>query len=153
MLVYRLANRKYSTDLTGTGAALAGGRWNTKGRAVVYSSESIALSLLEVIVNLPPMMQPLMNLMTLEIPDQFIFNLPEDQLPPNWFKYPYPNSLAKIAEKYYQDEKILALKVPSAIIHSNFNFLINPNSRNIDNLKLLATEPFVFDPRVYRQAT
>ncbi|MCH7412274.1 hypothetical protein MM213_02165 [Belliella sp. R4-6] len=77
-------------------------------------------------------------------------NLPLHELPENWFKYPYPKSLAKIAEKYFREENYIALRVHSAIIHSNYNFLINPNSKYFKKVKLLSAEPFIFDPRAYR---
>lgn len=151
MLVYRLSNRKFAQDLSGVGAANAGGRWNNKGRAMIYTSESTALALLEVIVNLPPMLQPAMNLMTIQLPEQHIAKIDLDELPENWYKYPYPKSLARIAEDYFNDSKIIALGVPSAIVHSSYNYLINPVSKNFDQLKLLSSDPFIFDPRVYRR--
>lgn len=46
---------KYSAaDLTGNGARLTRGRWNSQGHAVLYASDSIALSTLETLVGLGP---------------------------------------------------------------------------------------------------
>lgn len=152
MLVYRLCNPKYSNDLSGTGAAITGGRWNKKGRAVLYTSESTALALLEVVVNIPPMFQPILNLLTLEIPDNLIVEISEGDLPPNWFKYPAPTILAQIGENFYKNESILGIKVPSAVVSSNANIILNPNCNEFSKVKIKSNEPFIFDPRLYRKS-
>ncbi|MBK7637232.1 MAG: RES family NAD+ phosphorylase [Saprospiraceae bacterium] len=51
MEVYRICRSKYSNDLSGEGAKLYGGRWNRPGIAALYTSESRALALLELIVH------------------------------------------------------------------------------------------------------
>ena len=152
MLVYRLCNPKYSNDLSGTGAAITGGRWNKKGRAVVYTSESTALALLEVVVNIPPMFQPNLNLLTIEIPENLLAEIKRENLFPNWFKYPSPTILAEIGEGFYKDNSILGIKVPSAVIPTNSNFILNPNSSQFSLVKIISNEPFIFDPRLYRKS-
>jgi RES domain-containing protein len=151
MLVYRLSKSKYADDLSGLGAAIAGGRWNKKGRAVLYCSESPALDLLEIVVNLPPMFQPDLQLLTLEIPDEKVKSIEKDILPKNWFHYPAPRILAEIAEENYKNPEILAIKVPSAVVHKQYNILINPQSNHFSEIKKISTEPFVFDPRLYKR--
>ena len=151
MLVYRLTKAKYAEDLSGLGAAIAGGRWNKKGRAVLYCSESPALSLLEILVNIPPMLQPDLQLLTLKIPHQNILNLEKENLPENWYHYPAPRILAEIVEEHYRNPEILALKVPSAVIHQNFNVLINPRNLQFSQIKIISSDPFIFDPRLYKK--
>jgi RES domain-containing protein len=152
MLVYRLCNPKYSNDLSGTGSAIAGGRWNKKGRAVVYTSESAALALLEVVVNIPPMFQPNLNLLTIEIPENLIAEIKKESLFSNWFKYPAPTMLAEIGEGFYKDKSILGIKVPSSVVSSNFNIILNPNSSEFSRVTIKSSEPFIFDPRLYRKS-
>lgn len=150
MLVYRLSNRKYASDISGTGAAITGGRWNKKGRPVLYTSESVSLSLLEMVVNIPPMFQPNLMLLVLEIPDDAIIEIPLDLLPENWFKYPAPGILAEIGEEYYAGKNTLAIKVPSSVVHSNFNYIVNCLHPRFYEVKILSQNPFIFDPRLYR---
>ena len=50
MTCYRVVRRKYA-DLTGEGARLYGGRYNPPGIPAIYSSENIALALLEILVH------------------------------------------------------------------------------------------------------
>ncbi len=51
MTVYRFANYKYASDISGTGAKIFGGRWNFEGWPVLYTSEHISLGLLEILAN------------------------------------------------------------------------------------------------------
>ncbi len=151
MLVYRLSRSKYADDLSGTGAAIAGGRWNKKGRAVLYCSEAPALALLEIVVNIPPMFQSDLQLLTLKIPDEKVKSIEKEKLPEYWFHYPAPRILAEIAEEFYRDQELLGLKVPSAVVHQQYNILINPRSKHFTEIKVNSLEPFVFDPRLYKK--
>lgn len=151
MLTYRLYKSKYADDLSGTGAAIAGGRWNKKGRAVLYCSEVPALALLEIVVNIPPMFQSDLQLLTLEIPDKKVKSIEKEKLPENWFHYPAPRILAEIAEEYYTDYELLGIKVPSALVHQQYNILINPHSNHFSEIKIISSAPFIFDPRLYRK--
>lgn len=150
MLVYRLAKRKYASNISGTGAAITGGRWNKKRRPVLYTSDSIPLSLLEMVVNIPPMFQPDLLLLVLEIPDHAIVEIPMDVLPENWFKYPAPSVLAEIGEEYYTVKNALIIKVPSSVVHSHFNYVLNCLHPKFNEVKIVSQQPFIFDPRLYR---
>lgn len=150
MLVYRLSKSKYAYDLSGTGAAIAGGRWNKKGRAVLYCSESPSLALLEIVVNIPPMFQSDLQLLTLEIPEGNIKTIEKEKLPVSWFHYPAPRILAEIAEEFYRNDELPGIKVPSAVVHQQYNMLINPRSNHFNKIEVISMEPFVFDPRLYK---
>ena len=49
--LYRVCRAKHAR-LDGYGAMLAGGRWNSPGRAVVYLAESVSLAVLENLVHM-----------------------------------------------------------------------------------------------------
>ena len=53
MIVYRITKSPYRKDLSGMGAKLYGGRWNSKGIPLIYCSESRALAYAEVAIHLP----------------------------------------------------------------------------------------------------
>ena len=53
MIVYRLAKNKFASDLSGKGAEISGGRWNSKGVRMLYTCESRALCALEIAVRMP----------------------------------------------------------------------------------------------------
>ena len=89
MIVYRVCKAEYSKDLSGNGARLYGGRWNSVGTACLYSSASRALAVLEYSVNLNILELSKSLVFTLiEIPEDEIFEVNIDELPENWNFYP-----------------------------------------------------------------
>ncbi|MBL7473770.1 RES family NAD+ phosphorylase [Robertkochia sediminum] len=148
MIVYRITGKKHAADLSGTGAAIHGGRWNKKGSAVIYTGESKEIALLETIVHTPPMLVPDLDILTLEIPDQSITEISIHELPKNWIDYPAPSILAQIGEDWIRKGETIALKVPSCIIHSANNYILNCRHKDYDTVKLLDHRDFHFDSRL-----
>lgn len=150
MIVYRLSRSKYSNDLSGKGAELAGGRWNSKGIPLVYTSQNIALCMAEVAVHIPLGIIPLdYELITLEIPDDEIIELKKSKLPESWRTTMTPDDTQKIGDEFFRKSEKMILKVPSVIVRGEFNFLINPNHKNLKKIKIKKVEPFVFDERLF----
>lgn len=150
MIVYRITGKKYADDLTGTGAAMFGGRWNKKGSQVLYTGENKEIALLETIVHLPPMMTPKLDILTIEIPDDSITTIEIDDLPANWSAYPAPTILSEIGEQWIREGKFIAMKVPSCIIHSAHNFILNGRHKYYDEVKLLDKRNFKYDSRLVK---
>jgi len=148
MLVYRITKRKRASDLSGTGAALYPGRWNKQGTPVLYTGESKEIALLENIVHLPPMMAPQLDLLTIAIPDKSMSVLEAKDLPSNWSQYPAPTVLSEIGQRWIEEGKTLALQVPSCIIYSAHNILLNCRHRLYPKVRIMAEEPFAFDARL-----
>ncbi len=148
MLVYRITSKKYAKDVSGMGAALRGGRWNKKGTPVLYTGESKEIALLETLVNIPPMLAPSLVLLTLEIPNKSITTLNINDLPTNWMNYPYPTVLSEIAENWVNKMETIALKVPSSIIDSSHNFILNCGHPNYSQVNIIEFQDFYFDPRL-----
>lgn len=151
MQVYRISGKKYSKDLTGLGAALNGGRWNKKGTAVLYTGESKEIALLETIVHLPPMILPKLDMITFEIPDDSISVIEIKNLPKNWSSYPAPTILSEIGENWIKEAKTLALKVPSCIIHSASNLILNCKHPKYNQIKIIEIKPFNIDSRLLKK--
>lgn len=150
MLVYRLSSRKYAGDLSGRGAAIFGGRWNKKGTPVLYTGESVDIALLETVVNTPPMLVPELDLLTLEIPDSVTI-LKVEALPSNWKNYPAPAVLAEIGQNWVDQAETLALKVPSSVISTSWNFILNCNHPEYrDKVVIRKREAFEFDTRLLK---
>src|SRR5690625_4948358 len=101
MKAYRITGSKYAGDLSGTGAARYGGRWNKKGRPVLYTGASIEIALLESLVHVPHMIIPSWDLLTLEVPEHSMTILTLSDLPANGGHYPAPVILAEIGERWH----------------------------------------------------
>lgn len=150
MIVYRLSKSKYSTDLSGKGAEKSGGRWNSKGVAMVYTSTSRALCAAEVAVHLPLGIVPAdYELVTLEIPDDLITEAGINDLPAGWRSFPHPDSTQKLGDRFIREGKFLALKVPSVVVQGEYNFLINPGHEAAAGIRVVSREPFLFDKRLF----
>jgi len=109
------------------GARRAGGRFNSPGRPVVYTSESLALAQLEIPVNLPTdrLLSGYVTFRT-EIPGLRIESLKREELPENGREATAPKSVMDIGNRWLQSKRSLALRVPSAALPAESNVLISP---------------------------
>ncbi len=152
MIVYRLAKTKYKLDLSGKGAELNGGRWNSIGFAILYTSNNRALCTTEVAVHLPFGVLPTdYHLITIRIPEKSpIQTIQAANLLPTWrtFETTKQTYTKQIGDQFIKDDKALILKVPSAMIQGEWNFLINPVHPLFKKVKIIKTEAFNFDPRL-----
>jgi RES domain-containing protein len=152
MKVYRIEREKYlNTTLQGVGAALTEGyRWNSLNTYLVYTAESRALATLEVSVHLD-FLEDLPTdrfYVEIEIPDDIeILELTIDQLPENWDSKPPILETQFIGDDFVSQKNAAVLKVPSAIVPPEFNYLINPNHPDADKIKVISTKRLQFDKR------
>lgn len=151
MIAYRLSKKKYSNDLSGIGAELAGGRWNYKDTRLVYTSDSRALCTAEIAVHTPIGLVPKDYYLTIiEIPDEIEVNSVKlEDLPKNWRNFPHTDITQKIGEEFVKKNDFLILKVPSAVVQGDYNYLINPSHKDFWKFKIKSTEPFNFDKRLF----
>ncbi len=151
MIVFRLSKNIYANDLTGKGAEIYGGRWNSVGTPLIYTAESRALCAVEIAVNTPLSNIPTdYSIISFQIPDDNITSIEEKILPINWNILPYSNSTIEIGDLFVSEKKSLILKVPSAIIAGDYNYLINPLHHDLGKLKILKIEDFSFDDRLFK---
>ena len=148
MIVYRLSKKIYTEDLSGKGAEIAGGRWNSKGVAIVYAGQSIALCVTEIAVHIPLGILPKdYCLVHIDVPEHSILEV--KKLPKNWNTFPHPHDTQKIGDKFVKENKFLVLKVPSAAVQGEFNFLLNPRHSGFNGVKIAKVENFNFDKRLF----
>jgi len=152
MLVYRIAKKDVVKDLSGTGAKLFGGRWNHKGTAVVYTSETRALATVEFLVHMSLSNAPRgLMIATIEVPDKIVpEEVPRTSLPRGWRDYPPPRSVADLGTQWAKAKKSLLLRVPSAVVEQEYNVLINPLHSDMGKVVLLRVEAFELDKRLVR---
>lgn len=152
MRVYRLARQKYVDDLSGTGAALFGYRWNSKGVKMVYTAQSRALAMAEVAVHLSLISLPEDYMMiTLELPDELtIAELDLGLLDFGWNNFPHSPKTQEMGDSFVRKAESCALKVPSAVVKGDFNYLLNPQHPEMKFAKIIEVEPFPFDRRLFQ---
>ena len=151
MIVFRLSKSKYATDLSGKGAEMSGGRWNSKGTAMVYTGQSRALCTVEIAVHTALGNIPLdYMLITIEIPDELtVQEITPDELPKDWNALSHIHDTQLIGDQFVKSGAHPLLKVSSSAVQGEYNYLINsrhPESRKISILKI---EPFNFDSRLF----
>ncbi|PRY11977.1 RES domain-containing protein [Pontibacter ummariensis] len=154
MIVYRLSKGRFAKDLSGKGAELAGGRWNSKGVAMLYTSESIALCTVEVAVHMPLGIVPSdYHLVRIQVPNNAsLKEIKSTDLPEEWESFPHPNVTQALGDAFILASEFLVLKVPSAAVQGTYNFLLNPRHKDFSKVKVMGTEPFQFDRRLFVKA-
>ncbi len=136
---------------TGEGARRYGGRWNSKGFAVIYTSSSISLAILEVLVHIPiyDILEEYVYI-PVEFDQKLSLTLNTDELPGNWNRGPAPQEIKQIGDTWVESQKSVILEVPSAIVPSEKNYLINPAHPDFSKLKIGEPAKLEFDPRLLK---
>lgn len=143
MRLYRIGITKHAHDLSGMGAKMNGGRWNNKGVPCIYLSESRALSLLEYTIHASIEALPVaLSFTTLEVPECSIRQLSVRELPATWLQRPYSRDSRNLGSSLLAQTDHLLLKLPSSIIHQEFDFLLNVQHPLICSVKILAVNSF-----------
>lgn len=148
MVVWRLCREEYA-DLSGLGASLYGGRWNSPGHPVVYTASSLALAFVEIIPGLRKDSIP-KGFVSLYINIKGNVSTKEimlDEFPPHWEKEKARHWFVETGNQWLQNRRELLLVVPSAIIPEEKNILINPLHPEIGNVEITTMKPFSVDPR------
>ena len=148
--VWRLcALQKAEAAFSGNGANRRGGRWNLPGTRVVYCAESRALAAMEILVHVEDM-EDLAQLewraIAVAVPRDAIER--PDRFPGSWRKYPYTPATQRFGSAWARAGHTVALRVPSAVVPGEFNFLLNPEHEMFAQLKIAPAEPFRFDSRI-----
>jgi RES domain-containing protein len=153
MIVYRLCKQKYINDLSGHGAEMNGGRWNGRGSPALYTSGSRALAVLEIAVHVPFGIIPINYYMiAIELPEEAdITKIAFTDLPENWNRNPPARSTQYLGDDFLKENANLVLRVPSATVKGEFNYIINPRHPDFNNVKVMMTEHFEFDSRLFRR--
>lgn len=149
MVVYNIRKPKYAKTLKASGVA---NRWNKDEEFVIYTGSSIALSTLELVVH-----RQSINLMgdykllfiQLNVDPKDIAIVEQRQLPKNWSSIvSYPHTQL-IGSEWYQSQHSLLLKVPSAIVKWEHNYLINTKHPDFETkVSISKVEEYVWDDRL-----
>jgi len=137
---------------TGDGARVHGGRWNSKGVAVVYTADSLALASIEMIVNLPaPKMLQKYVRISAYISLDLVLELSEVDLPEDWNSRPISPSTRAIGDRWVKEQSSAVLRVPSIVVPDEYNYLLNPNHPDFVKIEIGKPIIYYFDPRLTKK--
>lgn len=146
---WRIVKEKHAASaFDGEGAWLYGGRWNSKGTRVVYLSSSLSLAALECLVHLTPPVMFQYVVMTIDFDESMVETLPREKLRGAWTESPPPPSVRHIGDLWARESRSLVLDLPSVIIPSETNFLLNPRHPDFAKVTISQPVPFTFDRRL-----
>ncbi len=151
MQMFRLCSSRYqATAFSGTGASLAGGRWNYRGESVVYLGGTLALTALECLVHFSNQTLPDDYVcLTVTVPKNIkIKTIAPAALASEWWEEDPPVSTQALGSKWLQSKSSVLLRVPSAIIPTEFNYLLNPQHQDFSKVSIAQPRKFYFDPRL-----
>jgi len=140
-----------ANDLSGTGAKMTGGRWNSKGTPVVYCATSIALATLETVHCLRNGNLPFNRyLVRLDIPDS-VWNarLILDPPPAGWDAIPSGVTARTAGDAWIASAATALLLVPSVIVPDEYNVLINPQHAAAAAISSTTLKRWIYDPRFF----
>src|SRR5450432_1637264 len=118
---YRLCNARWAPNNyeNALKAGLGGGRWNSRGHPALYTAGSIALAVLEILVNSPRDLPDGYELWQIEIPGKF----PKvEKMPENWRDFPHPVTVQALGDTWMS--KWAVVEVPSSVIPLEFNYIL-----------------------------
>lgn len=149
MRVYRLCRAAFKA-LDGEGARLYGGRWNSPGRSVVYTSTSLALAALEYLVHVEAETVPAdLTALTIDVPDDVAQDeIAELALPRGWAHTVATPTCQALGDAWMLAGKSAVLRVPSAPVPEEWNLLINMQHPDARRCTVVRERPFVYDPRL-----
>ena len=147
---WRITKRKHVRHaFSGEGAREFGGRWNHPGTAVVYTAQSQSLAALEMLVHLDS--SELLEkyvLLGVDFDHSLIRPVEPSDLPRNWRSDLPPAQLRLIGDDWILSGSSAVLRVPSALVPRENNFLLNPGHRDFARVRIGKPLAFRFDPRL-----
>ncbi|HEV8657201.1 MAG TPA: RES family NAD+ phosphorylase [Thermoanaerobaculia bacterium] len=150
---WRITSARYRDNaFDGEGTKLYGGRWNSRGVRVVYTSSSAALAALELLVRMGRQ-KPLTDylLFACSFDESLAEILDRKQLPANWRTTPPPVELRAVGDAWVHRGSSAVLRVPSAVIETEDNYLMNPEHADFTKIQIREEIPFSLDLRLLRR--
>jgi RES domain-containing protein len=147
--VYRFVGTRYPDGISPEGARRNGGRWNSKGVAVVYCATSVSLAMLELRVHSPHPHPGTRLKFVIEVPDDAIIQAPLDQLPRGWNTLPPGATSKRYGDTWVAANTSLGLLVPSVIPPEENNLILNPAHARFKEVRIVSRQPIELDTRLY----
>lgn len=113
--------------MSGEGAYLNGGRWNSKGTAMVYLGNSLAQASMELLVHIgrPAVLNAYVKLEVF-FDEALLDHIDREDLPDDWASPTMASAVQTVGDTWVKTQSSVILQVPSAVVNGEFNFLVNP---------------------------
>jgi RES domain-containing protein len=150
MILYRITQEQYANDLSGRGAEIHGGRWNSPGRRVVYCSTTASLALLETLAwtQLALLLKSGFVLNTIRCDSESIRDISTALLSGGWMSTAAYPETQRIGDAWLEENATLMLRVPSAVLPLESNILLNPRHPEMAHVHVADQYDLVLDPRL-----
>ena len=113
------------------------------------TSQSRSLAILEVLVNLrASRFLGAYVFFRIELPEDVVQDLDPGTIPADWRRSPIPPSTRALGDGWLVGASALVLRVPSAVVPEENNYLINPDHADFRRLKVSGPAPMAWDPRL-----
>ncbi len=149
MLIFNIRKEKFSDALIASGIA---NRWNKQDEFVIYTSGSRALSTLELVVHRASIQADSsykVLVINVDINEADISTINEADLPENWKSIQSYPVLQNIGSQWYQSYSTLILKVPSAIISQEYNYILHTRHTEFKKrVEIISREDFTWANRL-----
>lgn len=152
MRVYRFVSTRFPDGLSSDGARRNGGRWNSKGVAVLYCATSESLAMLELRVHAPHPYPRTRLKFIIEVPDDAVHEAPVAGLPRGWNKLPPSPASKRFGDQWVAAGSSLGLLVPSVIASEERNLLLNPAHARFKEVRVVRKSRVRLDMRLYEEA-
>lgn len=137
----------YSRELFASGLE---GRWNAEGKKVIYTAASVALAFLENMIRRQGVgFNSDFKTMIIEIPSDLKFEtIKAETLPRGWREFTDYSKCQHLGNEWFDRGENPVLKVPSAVLSEEFNYVISATHADFKKIKLLETTELVPDERI-----
>lgn len=147
MFVYRISQTKYANSLTASGID---GRWNMLNQKMIYTAGSVALTCLENLAHRSGTSLAAGNfsIAIIDVRDLKIEEVKIEDLvnaDPNCKSVENYPLTQKLGSDWLNANTAAILKVPSAIIDLEYNYLLNPHHASFIDIKIVKVDRFRFD--------
>lgn len=152
MQAWRISKASRARDMSGAGAAIAGGRWNDLDVPALYMGLTPSICCLETFVHQAQRPHFPMTITVFDLPDDEDLYLKPDvsTLPVGWDQLPADRPSMNYGTDWLNAGQQLGLIVPSVILPIENNILVNPLHPAMAQVTIRDVLEFTYDDRMFK---
>ncbi|MCU7919050.1 MAG: RES family NAD+ phosphorylase [Candidatus Thiodiazotropha sp. (ex Epidulcina cf. delphinae)] len=152
---WRIAQPEFASTpdemMSGEGAFLYGGRWNSQGVRVVYLGSSLAQAAMELLIHLGRAdILKSFRIMEVSFAEALVQHIALADLPDDWREPSMAPAVQAVGDLWATEKSSLILQVPSAALPGEYNYLFNPLHPDAAKATFSTITSFSYDPRLVK---